>query len=857
MLTRVRQTLRRKFELYDFYTEQQQVVMQFKLQRFIDFKAHKLKFIIGGRTVPFTMKKRANALYEVRVAIHAFNTNSNRIDVYYNGKKLWVTMDQEVKDIHEWNDAIYIMHVDQSIYVNQYKMDYTLAKSVQLVTVDQQGEAVVLQSESGQTFDTLVIMNRARQVEIPIDHQRLAMADIQPFLTKQTYAVYVVSDQVIYPLIMQSPTTTHYLMLTYQWMGQRLAVQSEHIEVPYVNVTSMVNETSLHLNTEIEMLETESDYTLSHLALVNSDMSVIQTLPTTVTGSYIHSQLDVETLEDLTNKKLVAVFEKQSSQDNVYVMLKSKQRINFKACMRVQDEIYELTVKKSPSVTFVAKKPKVKMGVNTVSHEQLNIFYQPHPIYDRYQSYFTFEERASQQRYEMPITRGEQDITIPYEALETLKSSPKNIIDVFITVYDGETMVRKDKIKFKLGDYKKDNYLTYKVLERDGKRAYYMLTLTPFKNIKFESFELTDAQYHTLTTGEKDPNVWLIGERTDTAQDNGIQLFYWLKQHTDIEAYYVIDAEAKDYDHIKHLEGVIPFGSEAHFEVAARAKVLASTHDLENILPYKTARGFFGYEDCVRIFLQHGVMGRKYVEYDKANYDLPFHLVHVSSQPEKDDVVVGHLGYAPDDVAVTGLPRFDRLSLEPDDTITKILIMPTWRDWLNSDYAFSHSDYLENYLSLLNDPALAALSEKYDVEMNFYPHYRAQAFFKEYLAETGSHVNYVELGEQTVQALLIEHDILITDYSSVSFDFSYMHKQVLFYHFDVERFFRKGILRPVEETFIGKIAYNQKGLINQIESVLKQQKAREDQPLDLIFDQVDHHNCERVYEAICHKLKQL
>lgn len=857
MLTRVRQTLRRKFELYDFYTEQQQVVMQFKLQRFIDFKAHKLKFIIGGRTVPFTMKKRANALYEVRVAIHAFNTNSNRIDVYYNGKKLWVTMDQEVKDIHEWNDAIYIMHVDQSIYVNQYKMDYTLAKSVQLVTVDQQGEAVVLQSESGQTFDTLVIMNRARQVEIPIDHQRLAMADIQPFLTKQTYAVYVVGDQVIYPLIMQSPTTTHYLMLTYQWMGQRLAVQSEHIEVPYVNVTSMVNETSLHLNTEIEMLETESDYTLSHLALVNSDMSVIQTLPTTVTGSYIHSQLDVETLEDLTNKKLVAVFEKQSSQDNVYVMLKSKQRINFKACMRVQDEIYELTVKKSPSVTFVAKKPKVKMGVNTVSHEQLNIFYQPHPIYDRYQSYFTFEERASQQRYEMPITRGEQDITIPYEALETLKSSPKNIIDAFITVYDGETMVRKDKIKFKLGDYKKDNYLTYKVLERDGKRAYYMLTLTPFKNIKFESFELTDAQYHTLTTGEKDPNVWLIGERTDTAQDNGIQLFYWLKQHTDIEAYYVIDAEAKDYDHIKHLEGVIPFGSEAHFEVAARAKVLASTHDLENILPYKTARGFFGYEDCVRIFLQHGVMGRKYVEYDKANYDLPFHLVHVSSQPEKDDVVVGHLGYAPDDVAVTGLPRFDRLSLEPDDTITKILIMPTWRDWLNSDYAFSHSDYLENYLSLLNDPALAALSEKYDVEMNFYPHYRAQAFFKEYLAETGSHVNYVELGEQTVQALLIEHDILITDYSSVSFDFSYMHKQVLFYHFDVERFFRKGILRPVEETFIGKIAYNQKGLINQIESVLKQQKAREDQPLDLIFDQVDHHNCERVYEAICHKLKQL
>ncbi|BCU51439.1 CDP-glycerol glycerophosphotransferase [Staphylococcus auricularis] len=857
MLTRVRQSLRRKFELFDFYTEQQQVVMQFKLQRFIDFKAYKLKFIIGGKNVPFTKKKRANALYDVRIPIDALNTNSNRIDVYYNGKKLWVTMDHEVKDIHEWSDAIYIMHVDQSIYVNQYKTDYPLAKTVQLVTVEQRGDSALLQSNSGQIFDALVVMNRSRQVEVPIVHQRVAMEDIQPFLTKQSYVIYGVSDQMLYPLIMQSPSTTQYLMLNYYWMGQRLTVQPQHIEVSYVNVTTMVNETSLHLNTEVEVSETEADQRLVHLALVNSDMSVIQTLPTTVTGAFIHSQLDVETLEDLTNKKLVAVFENPSTETNIYVMLKSRQRINFKACMRVQDEIYELTVKKSPSVTFVAKKPKVKMGVNAVSPEQLNIFYQPHSIYDRYQSYFTFEERASQQRYEIPITRGEQDITIPYNELETLKSSPKNIIDIFITIYDGETIIRKDKIKFKLGDYKKDNYLTYKALEREGKRAYYMLTLTPFKNIKFESFELTDAQYHTLTTGVKDPNVWLIGERTDTAQDNGIQLFYWLKQHTDIEAYYVIDAEAKDYAHIKHLEGVVPFGSASHFEVAARAKVLVSTHDLENILPYKTARGFFGYEDCVRIFLQHGVMGRKYVEYDKANYDLPFHLVHVSSQAEKDDVVIDRLGYASEDVAVTGLPRFDRLPLEPADDITKILIMPTWRDWLNSDYAFSHSDYLNNYLSLLNDPDLAALSEKYHVEINFYPHYRAQAFFKEYLAESESLVNYVELGEQTVQSLLIDHDILITDYSSVSFDFSYMHKPVLFYHFDVERFFRKGILRPVEETFIGKIAYNQKGLINQIESVLKQQKAREDQPLDLIFDQVDHHNCERVYEAICYKLKQL
>ena len=73
----------------------------------------------------------------------------------------------------------------------------------------------------------------------------------------------------------------------------------------------------------------------------------------------------------------------------------------------------------------------------------------------------------------------------------------------------------------------------------------------------------------------------------------------------------MIDSESNDYRRVKHLENVVSFGSKRHFEISAKANVLISTHDLENILPYKTARNFWGYENSVRVFLQHGVLGRK------------------------------------------------------------------------------------------------------------------------------------------------------------------------------------------------------------------------------------------------------
>ena len=47
----------------------------------------------------------------------------------------------------------------------------------------------------------------------------------------------------------------------------------------------------------------------------------------------------------------------------------------------------------------------------------------------------------------------------------------------------------------------------------------------------------------------------------------------------------------------------------------------------------------------------------------------------------------------------------------------------------------------------------------------------------------------MKYGEETVQALLKETILLITDFSSVFFDYTYMDKPIIFYQFDEEDYY--------------------------------------------------------------------
>jgi|GEM_PF-3675293 len=440
-------------------------------------------------------------------------------------------------------------------------------------------------------------------------------------------------------------------------------------------------------------------------------------------------------------------------------------------------------------------------------------------------------------------------------------SISKDRYDFYLQItHDDEIYERK--LGFKQFTYKKDGFLKQSAFKLKGNQVKVYSAVTPKGNllIKTQTFSMKEQLYLKMNQikpklGGKE--IWLIGERPDTAQDTGYHFFKYMRaKHPEVDAYYVIDPESADYGRVSELGNVLEVGSLKHLRIAASATAFIGSHDLEYIMPLVNPAELESYRIGKRVFLQHGVFGRKNVEYHKYYYEYPFKLFCVSSGHEKR-IIEDVLEYTGDEVQITGLSRFDELMEDRTQNSAErrrsILVMPTWRDWLTTDEAFARSAYFEQYRALLANERLMALLEEHELTLDFYPHYRMQGYIEHFETLAGNRVHIIRKGEQRVQELLQDADLLVTDYSSVSFDMNYMKKPVVFYHFDSRAFFTNGILRPLEETFLGDIAQTADQVIDAIEDAVRREfNERKDiaDKKNLIFDHMDTQNCERIYEAI-------
>ncbi|WP_082233331.1 CDP-glycerol glycerophosphotransferase family protein [Halobacillus massiliensis] len=433
-----------------------------------------------------------------------------------------------------------------------------------------------------------------------------------------------------------------------------------------------------------------------------------------------------------------------------------------------------------------------------------------------------------------------------------LGNGNKKIFDFFIRFHYKDN-IKERRLGNKLFDYYKDDIIDRIIIEKETFNEIAYLTYTPSGNVKLEVNRVPHEAMKYLSEEYWDQlgeDIWLIGERSNTAQDTGYHFFkYCREMYPEKKVYYAIDPDSNEIENVSSLGNVLYIGSIDHYKIAAKASAFIGSHDLEYFLPAKAIE-FESYKKGKRIFLQHGVLGRKNVEYHKAFYRYPFNVFCVSSTSEKN-LVVNKLGYDKEDVAITGLTRFDNL-VNKKTNKNSILFIPTWRDWLLTEDQFLESNYFKKYKGLLNHPKLHSLLDTHNVELTFFPHYRMQPFV-EHFDFAHNKINVVKLGEKDVQNLLLENDLMVTDYSSVSFDFNYMDKPVLFYHFDRESFFRKGLLRPIEETFVGDICFTEDFLLKKLKSYIEngfQEKELFLNKKHLIFDRTDLNNCERVYNEV-------
>lgn len=275
--------------------------------------------------------------------------------------------------------------------------------------------------------------------------------------------------------------------------------------------------------------------------------------------------------------------------------------------------------------------------------------------------------------------------------------------------------------------------------------------------------------------------IWLLGEQPYKAQDNAYRLFQWLREHHPRRrAYYVIEADSPDRAKLEPLGNVVTMHSREHIRYTLLASRFLGTHHTDFLLAHRDRR-MVRWARGTRIFLQHGILGTKQLSqmYGRRAPGFSTDYFVVSSELEAE-IVRNDFGFSRRQVAVTGLARFDRLldgSVEPDRAV---LIIPTWRDWLLHSDRYLQSEYRRRWNELVDDPRVRGLADS-GVEIRMILHPNMRHHTAEYARPW---IRLVRSGEADVQDLMKSSAALVTDYSSVGFDFSFLDRPVFYYQFD-------------------------------------------------------------------------
>lgn len=356
----------------------------------------------------------------------------------------------------------------------------------------------------------------------------------------------------------------------------------------------------------------------------------------------------------------------------------------------------------------------------------------------------------------------------------------------------------------------------------------------------------------------RNDDIWLISERGNDARDNGYSFYKYIKKyHPNIKVKFVIASSSIDKNKIAK-EDLVIYNSKEHYILFLTAGYLISTH----IMGYSPDFRLFTRIDKYnlikvkgkKIFLQHGII-KDYspgLDINNVNLDL-----FISGAKKEYLYLKKTLHHEEKVIQLTGLSRYDYLK-DISKKYNYILIMPTWRMnlfYTSKKMPFESSKYFQYWNSFLNSKELNSILEKNNLKVIFYPHIEMQKYLK-FFALNNKRIIIANFDDFDVQKLLCQSKILITDYSSVFFDFAYMEKPVIYYQFDYEEYrnshYKEGYFCYKNDGF-GNVVDNENELNNCLKKIIKNNYKVEKKYLDRkkkFFEFNDSNNSKRIYEKI-------
>ena len=403
-------------------------------------------------------------------------------------------------------------------------------------------------------------------------------------------------------------------------------------------------------------------------------------------------------------------------------------------------------------------------------------------------------------------------------------------------------------LKFRENKFFISNYSYLKMIKNE---IPILLRILKRREDYYNSALLIRILYIILYPFYKNKRIWLFMDKIESADDNAEHLYkHSIAKEDGIKKYFTVDGNSSDFRRLKNLKNLLAFDSIKQRLIYLFAEKIISSHPDDEILnPFinKNEKSYNGLISSDKIFLQHGVT-KDNVSSWLHKYEKNLKLIVAVSDDEAKSFLDDGYNYKKEIIQVLGFPRFD--NLEKTKTKRQILIMPSWRKKLL--YAppqyIMDSEYFKAINSLINNRNLIELAKEYNYEIIFKPHPRVYDYIE--LFDTNDHVK-IDF-ESTYQELFKSSDLMITDYSSVAFDFAYMEKPLIYYQYGNDYNFDEGYFKYKTMGF-GEVTQTQDELIKHVEDYLKndcQMKDEYKSRVDNFYKYKDKNNCERVYRAI-------
>ena len=364
-------------------------------------------------------------------------------------------------------------------------------------------------------------------------------------------------------------------------------------------------------------------------------------------------------------------------------------------------------------------------------------------------------------------------------------------------------------------------------------------------------------------------NIMVSEKFTRTAQDNSYYFFLYcmnnLSEEEKKHVFYAIDKTADDYQYVKKYDDhVLDFMSLKYMIYAMTMRAFVSTDSKTHLYTWQTkpSKVFERIRQIPELFLQHGVTALKKVDNIFGFFASNPMEWFVATSLIEQDIISREFGYEIENVPITGFARWDVLKDKRDPSDKFILMMPTWRVWLEdvTNEKFIESDYFKNYMDLITKSGLLDVLKENGIRLVIYLHPKFAQYIENFKGLPEDVVECVPFGSRPLNDIMMRAEMLITDYSSVCWDMMYMNKPVVFYQFDRDTYLQAhGSYIDFDTQLPGDKTLDSGDVVKYVREYIAngfkiKEEYRDD--VDAFFMYRDDKNCQRTYDYLMDKLSR-